>query len=639
MSSPSPLDTAANSSNATQQHRQHQDQQQRQQLQELQDQLASLREQISHEKAGKRKLFHSLVKLADELRMEKQISSALADQAAYGDRNWYDGGLWRSPELLPAVAQNVSQSQPRRTAKTMASIPLSDLFFSLVVVTAFTRVGVAVSIQGTLSLDALLYFAVFYTVWTKEVSYGTRFDTSDLSAQVETLLTCFLVLFASLSVQAPMDSQDGTRIMVMAAAVAGLHALLHLRVVFTVWNSAKARLSSGNNASVNQSNLTPMSGSNTPATPSFSPVEQLQLAKRVRAYAIVNLVMNLLETAVWVIGICYFPQDWNYRWAVFATGVGLAALRVPRAFLANDFHAACSKRSVLFILLLGFLLQSIVVVASEFFAYQTPSITDYCFIGSSCLLLFCIKLLYVDDTDTLAQDHALLVNRWAGAFYNLGMFGLLLSTTILGSGLNLLTHSYLAATAALPGPAKNLVCGGLSTVLLSTLFIKSMHVKRVPIDPRHRCWFVLAYAIQTIVLLAVSLTAAVMCYGKNLGNALEYLMNSDIQLLFALSGVTLFVVIMSWMDEGLELTLYHSVEDARAFRTYPIGFWWCLKTGADMSDGSMDVEAGSSSQLTGVSRLSVLSPLLGESVANMARSELAGYDSFSFRATPQSTRI
>lgn len=244
----------------------------------------------------------------------------------------------------------------------------------------------------------------------------------------------------------------------------------------------------------------------------------------------------------------------------------------------------------------------------------------------------------MDDSGTLAQDHALLVNRWAGFFFNVGQFCLLLSTTILGSGLNLLTHSYLAATAALPGPAKNLVCGGLSTVLLSTLFIKSMHLKRVPLDPHNRSLFMLAYAIQTVVLLAVSITAGVMCFGKNLGGVLEYLMNNDIQLLFALSGATLFVVIMSWMDEGLELTLYQSVEDARAFRTYPFGFWWCLKP--DVSDVDVEAAQSHSSNLhsAGVSRLSVLSPLLGESVANLARSELAGYDSFSFQVTPQSTR-
>lgn len=262
-------------------------------------------------------------------------------------------------------------------------------------------------------------------------------------------------------------------------------------------------------------------------------------------------------------------------------------------------------------------------MASEFFAYQTPSITDYSFIGSACLLLFCIKLLYVDDSDTLAEDHALLINRWAGFFFNLGQFCLLLSTTVLGSGLNLLTHSYLAATAALPGPAKNLVCGGLSMVLVSALFIKSMHLKRVPIDPHNRSLFMMAYSVQTIVLLAVSITTGIMCLGKNLGGMLEYLMNSDIQLLFALSGATLFVVMMSWMDEAIELTIYNSAEDARAFRTYTFGFWWCLHPTV-----APDVDIEAAQQIGRQStRLSVLSPLLGESVANMARSEWAGYES------------
>ena len=124
--------------------------------------------------------------------------------------------------------------------------------------------------------------------------------------------------------------------------------------------------------------------------------------------------------------------------------------------------AANSQRGVLFILLLGFMLQSVVVVATGFFEYDTPDWRQYSFIGSTCLLLFCIKLLYCDDANTLASDHALLVNRTAAAFFNIGQFALLFSTTILGSGLNLLTHHYLAATAALPGSDKSLVCSGFA---------------------------------------------------------------------------------------------------------------------------------------------------------------------------------
>ena len=130
------------------------------------------------------------------------------------------------------------------------------------------------------------------------------------------------------------------------------------------------------------------------------------------------------------------------------------------------------------------------MVASDFFEYQTPTLEHYSFIGSACLMLFCIKLLYVDDSDTLAEDHALLVNRFAAFFFNIGQFSLLVSTTVMGSGLNLLTHDYMAASAALPGPAKTLVTGGFSAVLLSTFFIKSMHLKRVPTDPRNQALFI-----------------------------------------------------------------------------------------------------------------------------------------------------
>ena len=37
-------------------------------------------------------------------------------------------------------------------------------------------------------------------------------------------------------------------------------------------------------------------------------------------------------------------------------------------------------------------------------------------------MFFCIKLLYVDDSSTLASDHALLVNRTAALCFNLGQF-------------------------------------------------------------------------------------------------------------------------------------------------------------------------------------------------------------------------
>lgn len=249
-------------------------------------------------------------------------------------------------------------------------------------------------------------------------------------------------------------------------------------------------------------------------------------------------------------------------------------------------------------------------------------------------MFFCIKLLYVDDSDTLAEDHALLVNRTAGFFFNVGQFALLLSTTIMGSGLNLLTHSYLAATAALPGPEKTLVCGGFSATLFSTFFIKSMHLKRVPTDPRNQALFIAAYVVQTVVLLIVVGITAVMCLGTDIA-FFSNLMQTDIQLLFVLSGMAFFVVLMSWLDEGVELALYESVEHSRAYRVHPFGFWWCLKP--EVSDEAISHEIEDSAQVGSTRQsLSALSPLLGSSVAANMRDLGKEYGSISAKVSSAS---
>merc|ERR1712238_494578 len=87
----------------------------------------------------------------------------------------------------------------------------------------------------------------------------------------------------------------------------------------------------------------------------------------VKQYALYNIIMNFTEIATWIIGSVFVSP--SYRWIVFLVGV-LLALRIPRFVLSNDFHAANSQRGVLFILLLGFMLQTVVVVATEFFVYR-----------------------------------------------------------------------------------------------------------------------------------------------------------------------------------------------------------------------------------------------------------------------------
>lgn len=266
------------------------------------------------------------------------------------------------------------------------------------------------------------------------------------------------------------------------------------------------------------------------------------------------------------------------------------------------------------------MLQSVVVVATDFFEYATPTWEQYAFIGAACLLLFCIKLLYVDDSSTLAADHALLVNRTAALFFNLGQFALLFSTTIMGSGLNLLTHSYLASAAALPGNSKALVCGGFSAVLISTLFIKSMHLKRVPVAGQQKALFIGAYVMQTLATIVVSTIVLLMSLGQ--GGYLQVLMQNDVELMWVLTGFALFLVVLSWLDEGLELALQGD-ESSNAYLVHPFGFWWCLKPEVDMET----ILAEENAQPARSGRLSALSPLLGESVANMRPSLLQGYDS------------
>ena len=151
-----------------------------------------------------------------------------------------------------------------------------------------------------IQIEHVLYFAVFWTIWSKETSYATRFDTTDLSAQLETLLTCFAVLFASLSVSLPMSSEGGVRIMIMAAFCSSMHFFLMTRVLW--W---------------------------------YSDASDNSVEYHVKQYAVNNLIMNFTEATAWIIGIFYAPLP--YRWIVFIVGV-LLGLRIPRSILPNDFH-------------------------------------------------------------------------------------------------------------------------------------------------------------------------------------------------------------------------------------------------------------------------------------------------------------
>lgn len=512
------------------------------------DEVTRLKTAIAREKQAKRKMYGYLVKIADELKTLRNESEQLINAAEYARRAWYEGGMWRGPNVLPgAYARSGGEDQGNAEGNggiaapgfgvPQAPVSLSDLFLDLVTVTAFTRCGSAIQDRGMVDLPVLAYFAVFWQIWSKEASYSTRFDTSDISSHLETLLACFALLAGSLSAFSDFHSAGSNRIMAVAGFVALLHMLLHARVWY--WFKEGGQVNS-----VNWS---------------------------VKRYAVFTTTMNMLEAAVWCVGMS-LPLESTWRGWVFLVGIVLN-MRLPRGFMPNDFHAACSKRGVLFILLLGFNLQSILVVASPYFQYWDPTTSQYAFVFLACFLLFMIKLLYVDDTYSIApQDHALLYNRMAGFFFHIGQFSLLFFTTVLGSGLNLLTQSFLAAAAALPSEAKNLVCGGFSATILSITFIKSMHIRRVPTDPKHQNMFYTAYFAQFVVVLAAVYVSARMYMTTDTESGLSaLLMRNEIEMLAVLVGFSVVVVFMSWLDEAIELRLYSDAAEAEQCK-YPLRY-------------------------------------------------------------------
>lgn len=532
--------------------------------------LQSAKENTKVEKEAKKKLYGSLVKLAQELKKTKQENEELIERSQMdalqpalkrsspqmddmNSNSWYKGGLWRTPELLPGLieVEGDNNENGSRVRGFREEISFTDLFLDLIVVTAFSRVGSSIKDYG-LSWPALTFFCIFLQIWRKETAYATRFDNTDLSSTLSTLMNSFAILFGSISADSDnFHNEDSTRIMAVAAFAALLHLWLHLRV----YAKFQGR-----------------------------PGVEHALARK---YAGLTVLTSLVEAIIWLYGIYYMDPNSKYRWTVFATGI-LASIKIPRVFLPNDFHAATTKRGVLFILLLGFNLQSLVTTASPFFDYSnSPSMSDYAFMGGGCFLLFCIKLLYCDEfvhVSSNPSDHALLINRLAGFFFDVGQLTILISTTILGSGLDLLTHSYLAKTAAMPSEEpKNLVCLGFGCTILSIAFLKSLSIIRVPTDPTHRRMFFLSYGIQVIVTLATVFVSLNMVGGTN---SFVVLQLNDMELLYVLSGLALILVIITWFDKMIELGLVELGEES-SYRVHPFGIWWCLRQDNDAGNNAM----------------------------------------------------
>lgn len=171
-------------------------------------------------------------------------------------------------------------------------------------VTAFSRVGAAIQDRGTIDLPILAYFAIFWQIWSKEASYSTRFDTTDISSHLETLLACFALLGGSLSAYSDFNSDGCTRIMGVAMFVAFLHMALHARVWYWFANGGGDDVDS-----VNYS---------------------------VKRYAVFITTMNSIEMINWGVGMS-LPNESSWRGWIFFFGI-LLNLRLPRGFMPNDFH-------------------------------------------------------------------------------------------------------------------------------------------------------------------------------------------------------------------------------------------------------------------------------------------------------------
>ena len=273
----------------------------------LKDKLKSNREELKNERERKNKLYKGLVKLASELKDSQSKIHELKSLRHGDERNWYDGGMWRAPELLPGIQKQSKQMQQHEEIEQTMSlkkeaVSLSDLFFDLVIVTAFTRVGLAIQDNGGLKLPQFFYFCIFWLIWGKEASFSTRFDTTDLSSQMETLFTCFAVLFGSLGSKSDFNTSECTSVMVVALFVALLHFLLHLRVWY--W---------------------------------FRDVDPTSELISVKDYAKYVMLLTWLESIAWAVGIFVFDQESKWRVLVFFVAI-ILSFRLPRTFLPNDFH-------------------------------------------------------------------------------------------------------------------------------------------------------------------------------------------------------------------------------------------------------------------------------------------------------------
>ena len=68
------------------------------------DEVTKLKTSLQREKAAKRKMYSYLVKIADELKTLRNESEQLIQASEFARKAWYEGGMWRGPNVLPGAA-------------------------------------------------------------------------------------------------------------------------------------------------------------------------------------------------------------------------------------------------------------------------------------------------------------------------------------------------------------------------------------------------------------------------------------------------------------------------------------------------------------------------------------------------------
>jgi len=600
--------------------------------------LSATRAELRNEETAKRKLYGSLMKLANELRKAKTDSSLTNTQLLFSNQEKHiipvrPNGIWGSCRLLPDlidfslsrrlrqehedmqhIALNTTTStSPGKTlnedyrtqlvslpSNTLSNTNISytstiDIFFHLVIALAFSRVGSTIVLRSEISdnnassspaidLYALTSFTVIWLIWSKEASYTSRFDSRiDGLSFFFTLSTSLAVLLATFTMQ-----DNNSCIMSMAAFVSIIDFCRHARVLHTYRHISLAALEPA-----------PEPLSLLPSLQTKEP--QRHSALDAQHYAIYVMVMTSAESIIWLYGVNILPNisNQNSIWLVFGVGIALG-IRCPKPFIANNFYAAKHKRTQLSSLLVGVVLQNIMAFASAFFHNEKPDSQQYCFLGGICLLLISILLLIrADDTcSNLSNpwDHALLVSRTTAFLFYLGNFSLFFSMVVLGAGLDRLIRNYLSFATLGLSSIQFLVCEGFLGVVLSVTFIKSLHIRTVPVDTSGKQMLRLAHFIFTTVTAVIAVIVATFCFSD-----LEPLVKfgqSDIKLVFALAGASLILVIMSFIDEAIVLALYresrtNSNGKMYLYRIHPLCFW--LSSCKDSQKFKMEVAISTAS--------------------------------------------